>query len=126
MKLKTPPLPPRSSTSNPATTTAEQTTSSQERWLQTSFRLLSRSFMGLKSEEILYLKMRWLAGLAHSRQSQERDTSSCESRAISGLFHCVADFAVLHAVAEINDQSNDQPHQQPKLCPVRERDNQQA
>src|SRR5579859_938785 len=61
-KLKTPPLIPRSSTSSPNTTMAEQTTSSQEMRLQTSFRLVNRDFMGLQSEEILYLKMCLHAG----------------------------------------------------------------
>src|SRR5438270_11522 len=63
-KLKTPPLLRRTSTSSPITTMAEQTTSSHDRRLQTSFRLASSGFMGLQSEEILYLKMRLHAGLS--------------------------------------------------------------
>src|SRR5438105_3609494 len=54
------PLRPKSSTNNPMTTMAEQTMSSHDRRLHTSFKLMKKGFMGSASEEILYLKMRLL------------------------------------------------------------------
>src|SRR5579859_2473671 len=82
---------------------AEQTTSSQEMRLQTSFRLVNRDFMGLQSEEILYLKMRLHAG---------EPCRTVPLSAFGSLFHAIADFAVLHAISEVNDHADDEPNDQ--------------
>src|SRR5215467_11720084 len=117
MKLKTPPLAPRSSISSPMTTRTEQTTSSHERWLQTSFKLVSTGFMGLKSEEILYLKMWWHA--ARPPTDPERCQEILTERLPPGcnrLLQAIADLAVLHAVGEINDLPDNQPNDQTYPC----------
>src|SRR2546429_8483367 len=86
-KLETLPLMPRSPTSSPNATIAEQAMSSHDKRLQISFRREKKDFMPSTSEGILYLKMCSRGAnraqdrpLSEIRSEERRVGKECRSR----------------------------------------------
>src|SRR5947209_18901144 len=107
-KLKNPPFNRRMAVSNHAVATAAESRSGDVRRLQTSLSFARKGVIVTSTETILYLKK----CRPRRRTTREKIRAGRGRPAFQRLLHAIADFAVLHAIGEVNDQPNDKPNNQ--------------